>query len=146
MTATSTTGAVNAKKKSIVEAKLQIKFPQEIEQLYLLYNGGSPERYTFYDEEDDGYVVQKFLSIKNDKNHKDTIEYCIEDFRNDGVFPNWLIPVAYDPGGNYYCISVDKEDFGSVYFWSHDYEVGENIEEYIVYLAESIIEFVEKMQ
>ncbi len=39
--------------------------------------------------------------------------------------PAWLLPVAYDDGGNLYAVSLRPEDFGSVWFWDHEEEADE---------------------
>jgi hypothetical protein len=40
--------------------------------------------------------------------------------RLPGLLPNKLLPIADDPGGNLYCISLSGADRGAVYFWNHE--------------------------
>jgi cell wall assembly regulator SMI1 len=40
----------------------------------------------------------------------------------EGRVPAWLLPVAYDDGGNLYAVSLRPEDFGTVWFWDHEGE------------------------
>lgn len=62
---------------------------------------------------------------------------------DDGVIPEWLIPFAdEDGGGNLFCFSVRGSDFGAVYYYDHEFEYGEDPEEHIAYLAESITAFI----
>ncbi len=42
----------------------------------------------------------------------------------DRIPPN-LLPIGHDPGGNLVCISVGGNDHVTVYFWEHEFEVGE---------------------
>ncbi len=42
-----------------------------------------------------------------------------------GRIPDWLLPVARDEGGNLFALSLRQTDFGSVWFWDHEYEADE---------------------
>jgi hypothetical protein len=42
----------------------------------------------------------------------------------DESFPRDLLPVAGDPGGNMFCIRLEGEHRGRVYFWTHDMPPG----------------------
>ena len=61
---------------------------------------------------------------------------------DDGVILEWLIPFADEDGGNLFCFSVRESDFGAVYYYDHEFEYGEDPEEHITWLAESITAFI----
>lgn len=45
-----------------------------------------------------------------------------------GRVPDWLLPVARDEGGNLFALSLRDTDYGSVWFWDHEYEAYEGEE------------------
>jgi cell wall assembly regulator SMI1 len=45
-----------------------------------------------------------------------------------GRMPGWLLPVADDEYGNVFAISLRDGDRGSVWFWDHEEESGDNEE------------------
>lgn len=128
-----------------VEKKFAFTFPEELKKLYLQYNGGEPEKYIFIDDEGIEFVIQKVLPIKYSNKGIDTLEKYIEDFREDGILPEWLIPFAYDPGGDLFCFSINIEDNGSIYYWSHEYDLDEDPEDYVIKLSQSMNNFISNL-
>lgn len=87
---------------------------------------------------------------------------------DDDIIPDWLIPFAEEDGGNLFCFSVRESDFGAIYYYDHELsrcfssgdtskkrsvceqfahsklesEYGEDPEEHIIWLAESITAFI----
>ncbi len=129
-----------------VEKKYQFTFPEEIRRHYLAFNGGKPKRCIFKDDESE-YLVQKFFPIKfHNKNTGGTLESVIGMLKvTDKILPDWLIPLGVDPGGNLFCFSVKEGEEGAIYFWYHEYECGEDPEDHICFLADSLKSFVEGM-
>lgn len=130
-----------------IETKYRFKFPIDIREHYLTYNGGEPERYVFVDDDGNEYIVQKFFPIKY-KNHMGggNLESTLDRLREDDkILPDWLMPFAVDLGGTLYCFSSREDELGSIYFWDHEYEYGEDSGEHISYLAESLLTFIESM-
>ncbi|MBX4262270.1 SMI1/KNR4 family protein [Clostridium estertheticum] len=128
-----------------IEEKYNFKFPNKVKEYYLQYNGGEPEKYIFIDEDEDSFIVQKFVSIKYNSGGGQTLENYIQDIKEDAILPKWLIPFAYDPGGDIYCFSIDKEDNGAIYYWSHEHDLEEDTEEHVVWLSESMESFINNM-
>lgn len=128
-----------------VQKKFAFKFPNEVKEFYLEYNGGEPERYIFVDSDGDIFTVQKFLPIKYSNKKNNTIEGYLEDFREDGILPEWLIPFAYDPGGDIYGFSTRTEDNGAIYYWSHECDSDEDPEDYLIKLSDSMYSFINKL-
>lgn len=47
--------------------------------------------------------------------------------------------------GNLFCFSVREADCGAIYYYNHEFEYGENPEEYVTFLAESITTFINSL-
>jgi len=121
-------------------------FPNDIRDHYLTYNGGEPQKYIFRDEDGDEYVVQNLIPIKYTNQHgTGDLDFSLKNLRMDEILPTWLIPFAKDPSGNLFCFSINKDEEGAIYFWDHEYEFGEDPEEYVIYLTESIKRFIDSM-
>lgn len=84
-----------------------------------------------------------FIPVRDGKERN--IEKTLGLLREDDAIPDWLIPFADEDGGNLFCFSVRASDFGSIYYYDHEFEYGENPEEYVTYLAESITVFINSM-
>lgn len=125
-----------------IEKKYSFKFPNDFRDHYLTFNGGDLERYIFKDEHGYKYVVQCFIPIKYGGR---TLENVLDILRVDPILPEWLIPFADDPGGDQFCFSLKEDDIGAVYYWSHEYEYGDDPEEHVWYLAKSLKVFIESM-
>ena len=124
-----------------IEQKFHIKIPKEMREHYLAYNGGYPERPVFTDKNGDGYVVDLFIPVRDGR--KRPLEKTLSLLRGDnGVIPDWLIPFAEEDGGNLFCFSVRESDLGAIYYYDHEFEYGEDPEDHITYLAESITAFI----
>lgn len=57
------------------------------------------------------------------------------------IFPIWLVPLANDEGGNLFAYSIRNGEEGAIYYYSHEFEYGENPEKYIKYLSKDIDAF-----
>lgn len=125
-----------------IEQKYKFQFPHEIKEHYLRYNGGTPKKSLFIDEDGYTFVVNNFLPIKYGNS---TLEETLDFLRLDQILPEWLIPFADDPGGDLYCFSIDEEELGAIYYWSHEYDIEDDPEEHICYLCDSLTEFIEKL-
>jgi cell wall assembly regulator SMI1 len=124
-----------------VERSLGFTFPQEVRHHYLQYNGGSPTRYLFK-KGDMVYVVHQFLPIKYGKHRFEESFYNLKIKAE--ILPKHLIPFAVDPGGDYYCFSVRKDDNGSVWIYRGDYS--DNPDKAVEFLAGSFNQFLESME
>ena len=132
-----------AKKEDLdrIEQKFHVKIPGEMREHYLAYNGGRPERTVFTDKNGDEYFVDLLIPVR--ERFKRPIEKTLELLRaDDSVLPDWLIPFAEEIEGKFFCFSVRESDFGTIYYYKHKFEYGEDPEEHIIYLAESITAFI----
>ena len=133
----------NAKKEDLdrIEQKYHVKIPSEIREHCLAYNGGYPENPVFTDKNGNEYSVDLFIPVRD--GNKRPMEKTLELLRaDDDVILDWLIPSAEEDGGNLFCFSVRESDFGAIYYYDHEFEYGEDLEEYVTWLAESITAFI----
>lgn len=124
-----------------IENKYKFKFPDEIREHFLTFNGGRTERRAFLDEEYE-FVVQQFIPIKDDDDGRD-LDTVLDTLRHDNTIPNWLIPFADEPSGDLYCFSLDEDELGAIYYWDH--ECIDQPDESYGYLSESLKEFIESL-
>ena len=132
-----------AKKEDLdrIEQKFHVKIPADVREHCLAYNGGYPEKPIFTDENGNEYSVDLFIPVRDGK--KRPMEKTLELLRaDDDVIPDWLIPFAEEDGGNLFCFSVRESDLGAIYYYDHEFEYGEDPEEHITWLAESITAFI----
>lgn len=76
---------------------------------------------------------------------KRSVENMLRLLREDEAIPNRLIPFADEDGGNLFCFSVREEDYGAIYYYDHEFEYGEDPEDHVTYLAESITIFINSL-
>jgi len=125
------------------EKKFQFVMPNMIKKHYLCYNGGYPEKSVYNDSNGNRYVVNYFYSINGKKGNDLNETMLILNDKN--VFPQWLVPLADDEGGNLFCYSLKKNDEGSIYYYNHEFDYGDDPENHITRIATSILEFITKM-
>lgn len=127
-----------------IEKKFNFKIPSDIYKHYLLYNGGYPEKCIFVDAAGVRYEVEHFIPIKNSSN-KRSLDKVLSLLYDDNILPSWLVPLADEAGGDLYCYSLRENEIGAIYYWSHEFEYGENAEAQIKYLASNIKQFINSM-
>lgn len=137
-----TKGNITEKDLVEIENKYNFKFPQDFFSHYLKYNGGTLQKDIYKDEDGDEFVFNWFIPIKSESRNLETV---LDLLWVDGTIPRWLIPFADDPGGDLYCFSIDEDDKGAIYYWSHEYDYGEDPEEHVYFLAGSLKEFIDAM-
>lgn len=96
------------------------KLPKEYITHLLKYNGGRCEPNIFSFKENgklSSSNVDWFLALYGGEN--DNMFSYLKDFKD--VLPKYFLPIAHDSGGNLICISCRDEDFGTIYFWNHEY-------------------------
>ncbi len=114
-----------------LERYAELTFPEAYQQHLKSYNGGRCEPSVFHFIENGNATsstVDWFLPTRKESwgSVRDYIEtYKIDEKR----LPFGLLPIAHDPGGNLICLSCEKDDVGSAYFWDHETEVDYNTED-----------------
>ena len=127
-----------------IETELGFVFPPDVRRFYLHTNGGRPYPHLF-PKDGELFAVHQFLPLKF-PNPRLTVESTYRDLTTDpatSTFPKYLVPIAIDPGGDHYCFSSRKEDFGAMYCfsWEHYNEP----ERAIIYLAERLDSFLDAL-
>jgi SMI1 / KNR4 family (SUKH-1) len=127
---------------SEIEKDLSIVFPNDFVSHYLKYNGGYPEGDNYSWKTGGTTTVNTFCSLKYEGfgNLENTYKNLalLENY-----FPLGIIAFAVDDGGNFFCISVRKKDFGKVYYLNNDhYEVGAE-ESALTFLENTFTDFLD---
>lgn len=139
-----THGKAKAEDLERIEQKFKVKIPAAVKEHYLAYNGGYPEKPVFTDKSGNIYIVGWFIPVCGGT--KRSVESTLRLLREDeAIIPDWLIPFADEDGGNLFCFSVREKDYGVIYYYDHEFEYGENPEEHVTYLAESITTFINSL-
>ena len=107
--------------------------PKEIKNHYLKFNGGTPQKSLFIKDGIE-YEINYFYSICYGESM--LLEKAISLLDNN-TFPKWLIPLADDLGGNIFAYSVRDKDYGCIFFYYHEFDYGENLEDNITLLSDS---------
>jgi hypothetical protein len=125
-----------------VEQTFGFKFPEDFRKLYLLHNGGRPQKNRFVDQKGP-CVLHEFLPIKYSTRPVSTLESSIARLR-DGrrCIPDFLVQFAVDPSGDYYCFSIREDEHGAIYFVHMD---SRDSSRRVEYLANSLHEFLGKL-
>lgn len=92
-------------------------FPKDYKEFLLEYNGGVPEKTLIYFG-DDGGIIKFFLGFSDDSIYGVFDIYC----RFIDRIPSNTLPIARDPGGNLFLMSIRGDDYGKIYFWDHEEE------------------------
>lgn len=123
------------------ETENNVIMPLKIREHYLRFNGGYPERNVFYSKKDERkYIINYFFSIACGEGLN--IEKILPLLRDEKIFPAWLVPLANDEGGNLFAYSLRKGEEGAIYYYSHEFEYGENPEKSIKFLSKDIDTFL----
>lgn len=114
--------------------------PPQYRQFLLLYNGGRPKN-DIFDIPGQGEGQANFFYGIDVVRYND-LAAKIDVFKDR--IPNYLLPIANDPGGNQICISLSPDDCGKVYFWDHEKEL--EPDQTVIPLADSFDEFIDSLR
>ena len=143
---------INAEDIADFENEVGIKFPEDYKRFMLKSNGGTPEEewlYDFFDEVtevENTSVIREFFSLFSDEAVKmSNLKKIYKTMTYEEMIPNDMLPIADDPGGNVIGISLNKDDYGYVYFINHEYDDLDT--GYLVKskIAESLTEFLDAL-
>ncbi|UYZ61406.1 SMI1/KNR4 family protein [Hymenobacter weizhouensis] len=98
-----------------IEEQYGFILPDDYKAHILHHNGGFPNRNIFLGEDGRRYIVNKFKPVGGGKG---SFERGLESL-SDQLHPD-LVPFANDPGGDQFCLSLGPEDYGNVYYISHE--------------------------
>jgi hypothetical protein len=128
-----------------MEKKIQCKIPESYKEFILKNNGGHPTPDMFVCNENQG------KNLANDRTMDVAyIGYFIPiesavSFYSSGYFDG-LIPITDAEGGQYICISLNKENYGEIVYFipedstneenSHLYHLADNFDEFLAGIKE----------
>ncbi len=115
-----------------IEQKLSLVLPDDYKAFMLESNGGMPEGdyvFEFFDEvteKTNHSVIQEFFILNKEESddYDDLMTNCMELW-DEEMLGKDDIPFALDPGGNYLCLSLGSDDYGTVYLCNHEYDDAE---------------------
>lgn len=118
------------------EQDYDITLPNQYVDFLLEYNGGFPQESNFKISNDGGEsLVNKFYGIGDMKSNLGKVFEVLE-----GEIPEDFISIANDPAGNEILLGINGEYQGKLYFWIHDIEPEEDMDNMFI-LADSFVEF-----
>ena len=120
---------INTKHIAEFENEVGTKFPEDYKNFMLESNGGTPKEdllYDFFDEvteAENTSVIREFFSLFSDDSVKmSNLREIYKIMTYEETISTDMLPIADDPGGNIIGISLNKDDFGYVYFINHEYD------------------------
>ncbi len=125
-----------------LEKEYSFSMPTMIRNHILEYNGGYPKKSVFVNDDGETYSVSYFIPVKYGNFN---LEKVLDLLRDDKVFPKWLVPFADDDGGDFFCYSLRNDEIGAIYYYSHEFDYGEDPEQHITYLSPSINDFIDSL-
>ena len=114
--------------------KYSLILPDDYKKFLLEHNGGAPVPSTNKTPET---FVQWIYGI-----HQEdwaSLEWKIEIY--DERMPSNTLPIASDPGGNQFLLSLRPDSYGEIWFWDHENESETNAREYFDNIRKSASSF-----
>lgn len=94
------------------EIKNNVNLPDDYKNFLLKYNGGNPSLNTFNSKKGKIYQILSFFELSNILDEK-YVDY-------DSYIPKYMYPIGNDSGGNLILISLEKDTYGNIIYWSHE--------------------------
>jgi hypothetical protein len=103
------------------ETRLNARLPEDYRQFLMQHNGGKPEPYCFRVDMN-GFpnesAITYFLCLSDTE--QDSLSRYLKIYRDR--IPVNLLPIALPLAVNLVCLSIAGDDYGTVYFWDHNWE------------------------
>lgn len=94
-----------------------LKLPEDYKRFILEQNGGEPKN-KHHRKTD--YVVSRILGWYEGEYYESIFEY-IDTYQNR--IPLGTFPIASDPFGNLFIMSLSEDSYGKIFFWDHEGEL-----------------------
>lgn len=120
MTFVDTAPAVSDAELDELEATLGFPLPPDLRQHFLRFNGGRPVP-NLFKKGDEYFPVNEFLPVKYGMRGTRFEDTYFDLVQGNDLFPNGLIPIASDAGGDYFCYSINPRNNGAICFYQSDY-------------------------
>lgn len=122
------------------ELEYDVRLPKQYVEFLLEYNGGLPQESGFRISDGGGEsLVNKFYGIGDMKSNLGKVFEVLEGEISEG-----FISFANDPAGNEILLGVSGEFQGKVYYWIHDIEPKEEMDNMFI-LADSFAKFFDNL-
>ncbi len=127
-----------------LEKELGFELPEMFKEHYISYNGGYPENDKYKSKDCRTTTINTFSSIKYEGFSR--LEEVYKNLIIDELYlPMGIIPFATDDGGNFFCISARKNDYGFIYYCNNDHYNIENKEECLTLIEKNFKAFIENL-
>lgn len=100
-----------------LETELGVRLPPDYKRFLETQNGGRPDDYEVEVPGWGSTIVNHFLGVGAPGRNDLAFQIC----RMSHLLPPSVIPIADDPGGNYFCISLSAPDAGCILLWDHEF-------------------------
>jgi hypothetical protein len=125
-----------------VEQKIGISLPDDLQEHFLLHNGGQPNP-RYFSIGDDWIGVQQFLPM-NTADRNSGFEQTYEDLvLSTSEFPTGYIPFAIDDGGDYFLYCMKEDQFGKIFFNQSEFYDDPN--RVLIFLSDSLSAFIGRL-
>lgn len=124
------------------ENENQLLIPNDYRNFLIKFNGGKPLKSVY----NDNYSVNWFFGFHNGPDWS-TIYHAIDLYQNR--IPSWYFPIANDPFGNLFLMSLYEENYGIIAFWDHENECDGDSAQYfenMSLIANSFTEFITNLK
>ncbi|WP_052733016.1 SMI1/KNR4 family protein [Hymenobacter terrenus] len=102
-----------------IEREYEFTLPDDYKAHILQHNGGWPRYKSFLQLSENGeQVVRKISDFKSIKYGGTTLERSLKSLYSE--LHNDLVPFGTETGGDLFVLSVGPEDYGAVYYVSHE--------------------------
>lgn len=125
-----------------IEKEYDCKFSEEFKIFFSQYNGGKLVNREVALESGDWKSSTRFHGFYGIKKK---ISEALKDVVDESWWVEGFTPFGYDEGGESFCISTRYEDFGAVYYFMSDCIDEDDKEEAFLKVAESFVEFINRM-
>ncbi len=123
---------IGIKEMSAFEKDLGVKLPEDYKDFMIESNGGMPEDDLLFDFMDEvtnqkntSLIQEFFIVYTKDNDESDNLKNNCQELWDDQALSREMFPFGQDPAGNFLCISLKKDDYGKVYYCSHEFEDAE---------------------
>jgi hypothetical protein len=125
------------------EKENNIMLPKDYRDFLLTCNGGKPHP----DKNDNPSTVVTYVLGMHNGDYYASLYKHVDMFKKR--LPLSTLPIATDPFGNLFIMSVHPENYGHIFFWDHegepDYQDGHYVEN-CTFVAYSFSEFINNLR
>jgi hypothetical protein len=137
-------GKLDSQELKAFEEQHGVTLPGDYKSFLKKHNGGSPEPAI---EPVIGTPVQWLYGLHRGENWA-SLYWLVETVLHNHL-PDNLLPIAHDPGGNLFILSLREVDHGHIYFWDHESETETDPLKFyrkLKFVAESFTIFIDSLE